>query len=257
MVVAWKARTEVVQISCKEAAMALPPLVLVVDDDAHLREVVRFALEKDGFRTAEAADGQQALAEFEARKPDLLVLDIMMPELDGTEVCRRLRATSRVPIIFLSSRDEEIDRVLGLELGGDDYVSKPFSPRELVARVRAVLRRAAPASAQAAPGSERAVRPKVLARGPLKLDLDAHKAFWQEREVVLTVTEFGIVRTLLGYPGKVFSRDELMSGAYDESTVVSDRTVDSHVRRVRQKFEKVGGDPIRTVFGVGYQLGIE
>ena len=233
-------------------------LVLIVDDDAHIRNVVRFALEKAGLVTAEAANGVQALAEIEACKPDLVVLDIMMPEMDGLEVCRRLRAHSRVPIIFLSSRDEEIDRIVGLELGGDDYVSKPFSPRELVARVRAVLRRANRIEEQSAENDNAHVRePKVLGRGPLKLDLDAHKAFWNKHEVVLTVTEFGIVRTLLGRPGKVFPRDELMTGAYDDNTVVSDRTIDSHVRRVRQKFEKVGGDPIRTVFGVGYQLGIE
>jgi len=233
-------------------------LILIVDDDAHIRNVVRFALHKAGFVTAEAANGVQALAEIEARKPDLVVLDIMMPEMDGTEVCRRLRARCRMPIIFLSSRDEEIDRIVGLELGGDDYVSKPFSPRELVARVRAVLRRANPLDEQDAENDNaKAGEVKVLGRGPLKLDLDAHKAFWNGHEVVLTVTEFGIVRTLLGHPGKVFSRDELMGGAYDDNTVVSDRTIDSHVRRVRQKFEKAGGDPIRTVFGVGYQLGIE
>jgi two-component system OmpR family response regulator len=227
------------------------PLVLIVDDDAHIRNVVRFALQKEGFRTDEAADGRQALARIEAAPPDLVVLDIMMPEMDGTEVCRTLRARSRLPIIFLSSRDEEIDRILGLELGGDDYVSKPFSPRELVARVRAVLRRLQPGPA---PPS---AKPRVLARGPLVLDLDAHKVSWDGKEIVLTVTEFGIVRTLLGYPGKVWSRDELMTGAYDESTVVSDRTIDSHVRRVRQKFAQLGADPIRTVVGVGYQLVIE
>jgi two-component system OmpR family response regulator len=233
-------------------------LILIVDDDAHIRNVVRFALDKAGFVTTEAANGVQALAAVEARKPDLVVLDIMMPEMDGTEVCRRLRARCRVPIIFLSSRDEEIDRIVGLELGGDDYVSKPFSPRELVARVRAVLRRANPLDEQDAENDNaEGGQAKALSRGPLKLDLDAHKAFWNGHEVVLTVTEFGIVRTLLGHPGKVFSRDELMGGAYDDNTVVSDRTIDSHVRRVRQKFEKAGGDPIRTVFGVGYQLGIE
>ena len=168
------------------------------------------------------------------------------------------RSRRASPTWSFSSRDEEIDRIVGLELGGDDYVSKPFSPRELVARVRAVLRRANRIEEQSAENDNAHVRePKVLGRGPLKLDLDAHKAFWNKHEVVLTVTEFGIVRTLLGRPGKVFPRDELMTGAYDDNTVVSDRTIDSHVRRVRQKFEKVGGDPIRTVFGVGYQLGIE
>src|SRR6266705_5219885 len=129
------------------------PTILVVDDDAHIREVIIFALEKAGFRTIEAADGQQALERFAREAPDLVILDIVMPELDGTEVCRRLRRGAQVPIVFLSSKDEEIDRILGLELGGDDYVAKPFSPRELVARVRAILRRArnAPAPVPAAP----------------------------------------------------------------------------------------------------------
>ncbi len=232
--------------------MADPARVLIVDDDAHIRHVVRFALEKAGFLADEAADGRAALARIEAQPPDLLILDIMMPELDGTEVCRQVRARSRLPIIFLSSRDDEVDRIVGLELGGDDYVSKPFSPRELVARVRAVLRRAQPAPSVPSPRER-----KVMGRGPLTLDLDAHTVCWDGHPIVLTVTEFGIVRTLLGYPGKVFTRDELMSGAYDEATVVSDRTIDSHVRRVRQKLEQVGADPIRTVVGVGYQLVIE
>jgi two-component system OmpR family response regulator len=256
MAAAWKCGEEVVQNLCRRpTTVTEPPLVLIVDDDAHIRNVVRFALQKEGFRTDEAADGRQALLRVAAQPPDLVVLDIMMPEMDGTEVCRQLRAHSRLPIIFLSSRDEEIDRILGLELGGDDYVSKPFSPRELCARVRAVLRRARPVAAAPANGQARV--PKLLARGPLVLDLDAHKVTWDGREIVLTVTEFGIVRTLLRYPGKVFGRDELMTGAYDESTVVSDRTIDSHVRRVRQKLAQVGADPIRTVVGVGYRLVIE
>jgi two-component system, OmpR family, response regulator len=235
--------------------MAPAPLILIVDDDGHIRDVIRFALHKEGFAIDEAADGKQALARIEAQTPSLMILDIMMPEMDGIELCRRVRATSRLPIIFLSSRDEEIDRILGLELGGDDYMSKPFSPRELVARVRAVLRRASPAPPQAAPRAN--PEPRLLVRGPLELDLDAHAVRWNARPLVLTVTEFGILRSLLGSPGKVFTRDELMNGAYDDSTVVSDRTIDSHVRRVRQKFEQVGADPIRTVFGVGYQLVIE
>jgi two-component system OmpR family response regulator len=234
--------------------MTPAPLVLIVDDDSHIRDVIRFALQKEGFATDEAADGKQAWVRIETQPPSLMILDIMMPEMDGIELCRRLRARSRLPIIFLSSRDDEIDRILGLELGGDDYMSKPFSPRELVARVRAVLRRAIPATPQEERRAER--EPRLLTRGPLELDLDAHAVRWNAQALVLTVTEFGILRTLLGYPGKVFTRDELMTGAYD-GTVVSDRTIDSHVRRVRQKFEQVGADPIRTVFGVGYQLVIE
>jgi two-component system OmpR family response regulator len=229
-------------------------LILIVDDDLHIREVVRFALEQAGFRTVEAADGREALLRFESASPDLVVLDITMPEMDGTDVCRALRARSRVPIVFLSSRDDEVDRVVGLELGGDDYVVKPFSPRELTARVRAVLRRA---TSPAADPGKRSGEPRTLSQGALRLDLVGFRAFWNDDEVVLTVTEFGIVRTLLGYPGKVFSRSELMDSVYGDGTVVSDRTIDSHVRRVRQKFSQVGGDPIETIHGVGYQLAVK
>src|SRR5204862_5088986 len=168
------------------------PTILVVDDDAHIREVIIFALEKAGFRTIEAADGQQALERFAREAPDLVVLDIVMPELDGTEVCRRLRRGSHVPIVFLSSKDEEIDRILGLELGGDDYLAKPFSPRELVARVRAVLRRVAPA-AGAAPCERQTLR-----HGRLALDLDRFTVSWDGRDAPLTVMELGVLRTLLG-----------------------------------------------------------
>ncbi|HBG07148.1 MAG: two-component system response regulator CreB [Geobacteraceae bacterium GWC2_58_44] len=232
--------------------MAGETLVLVVDDDPHIREVVRFALEKGGFRVVEAEDGKQALTRFAETHPDLMILDITMPELDGTDVCRLIRADSEVPIIFLSSRDDEIDRIVGLELGGDDYVTKPFSPRELLARARAVLRRK-----MAVEKLEKQESPAVAGvkrHGLLSLDLDRFKACWGEAEIALTVTEFGILRTLLGFPGKVFSRDELISGAYQDDTHVSDRTVDSHVRRIRHKFSAAGGDPMETVHGVGYRL---
>ncbi len=230
--------------------------ILIVDDDAHIREVVRFALDKAGFRTVQAGDGREALEVFDRASPDLVVLDILMPEMDGTDVCRQLRARSRVPIVFLSSKDDEVDRIVGLELGGDDYVTKPFSPRELVARVRAVLRRVQPEPVPEAEASGATpARPKVLEYHRLKLDLDRFQAFWDEREVVLTVTELGILRTLMGYPGKVFSRTELMDGAYPEQNIVTERTIDSHVRRVRRKFAEAGGDPIETVHGVGYKLG--
>ncbi|MDS4031185.1 MAG: response regulator [Candidatus Contendobacter sp.] len=227
------------------------PTILVVDDDPHIREVICFALRKDGFATVEAENGEQALARFQETRPDLVVLDIVMPELDGTEVCKALRRVSTVPIVFLSSRDDEVDRILGLELGGDDYVTKPFSPRELVARVRAILRRGkgeTPHELQIPEGH-------WIEHGRLRLDLDRYAAFWQGREVVLTLTEFGILRTLLNHPGKVFNRDQLMDGSYQDYRVVSDRTIDSHVRRVRAKFKALGADPIETLHGIGYRLG--
>ncbi len=223
--------------------------VLVVDDDPGIRDVVCFALQKAGYATTTAADGEQALARFAADPPALVVLDILMPELDGVEVCRRLRGDARgraVPIVFLSSKDDEVDRIVGLEVGGDDYVSKPFSPRELVARVRAILRRAAQPPAEAG---------RALRHGRLALDPGRYQASWDGRELALTLTEFGILRTLLRRPGFVSTREALMNEAYELHKVVSDRTIDSHVRRVRAKFAALGADPIETVHGVGYKLG--
>ncbi len=225
--------------------------VLIVDDDPGIREVVRIALRREGFETIEARDGKEALAIFESERPDAVVLDILMPEMDGTEVCRALRGRSSVPIVFLSSKDEEIDRVLGLEMGGDDYVTKPFSPRELVARVRAVLRRASGVLAAAPEGRAR----REARHGRLRLDLDAYRAFWDESEVVLTVTEFGLLETLLRHPGRVYSRTELMEGGYAEEHWVADRTIDSHIRRIRKKFAAVGADPVETSPGRGYKAG--
>lgn len=223
------------------------PRILVVDDDSHIRDIVRFALEREGFSVIEAENGAEGLALVEKEKPDLALLDIMMPEMDGSEVCRRLRKKSAMPIIFLTSRDDEIDRVLGLELGGDDYVAKPFSPRELVARIKAVLRRTQPIVAPPAQSAE-------LRVGALRLDLDQVRAYWNETEVVLTATEFGLLRTLAERPGKVFSRDALMDGAYQDERYVSDRTMDSHIRRIRAKFLAAGGAIIETVHGLGYKL---
>jgi len=223
--------------------------ILVVDDDPGLREVLSFALTKAGFAVAVANDGIQALARVDAERPDLVVLDILMPELDGLEVCRRLRADPRkraLPILFLSSKDDEVDRIVGLEMGGDDYLAKPFSPRELVARVRALLRRATtPAAAADA----------QLRHGKLTLDLERFQAQWHGRVLDLTLTEFGILRTLMRRPGRVCTRDALMNEAYELHKVVSDRTIDSHVRRVRGKFAELGVDPVETVHGVGYKLG--
>lgn len=225
-------------------------LVLVADDESHIREVVLFALSQAGFETIEASNGKQAVELFEQEQPQLIILDVLMPEMDGTEVCKHIRSISNVPILFLSSRDDEIDKVLGLELGGDDYITKPFSPREVVARVKAVFRRMGYPNADQPEQSG-----KKLKHGKLRLDPDRFEAFWEDHAVVLTSTEFGLLRTLLGFPGKVFSRDELMSGAYDYQTTVTDRTIDSHIRRLRKKFKQVGSDPVETVHGVGYRLG--
>lgn len=228
-----------------------PHTVLLVDDDPSLRDVVRMALELAGFRVIEASDGQKGLALAQTERVSAVVLDIMMPELDGLAVCRELRKTSRVPIVFLSSRDDELDRVLGLELGGDDYVSKPFSPRELVARVRAVVRRSEGAAPPSASSKE-----VTLQRGPLMMDLEAWRVSWNGAAVTLTVMEFQLLATLMTTPSKVFTREELIDRAYD-GVVVSDRTVDSHLRRVRQKLAAVGAsEVVETVHGVGYRLSV-
>jgi two-component system, OmpR family, response regulator len=221
--------------------------ILVVDDDGHIREVVRFALSRAGHTVREAEHGRAALHAFAEREPHLIVLDIVMPEEDGLATCREIRKHSRVPIIFLSSRDDELDRVLGLELGGDDYVSKPFSPRELVARVSAVLRRTSAPSATPA-GAE------LLQSGALRLDLVRHRCDLAGRELILTVTEFDLLHALLSAPGRVLSRAQLIERAYDGDHHVTERTIDSHVRRLRKKLGDAGVDPIETVYGVGYRL---
>jgi two-component system OmpR family response regulator len=220
--------------------------VLVVDDDGHIRDVMRFTLQQGGYQVVEAKDGAAAVTLFDAGGIDLIVLDIVMPESDGLEVCRRIRHKSRVPIIFVSSRDEELDRVLGLELGADDYLVKPFSPRELLARVKAVLRRLAPPPAED--------KPQLQKRGALEMDLLRHRCTWMGKEVVLTVTEFALLQSLLAAPGRVFSRGELVDRAYGNGHVITERTVDSHVRRIRQKLAALGADPIETVYGLGYRL---
>ncbi|OGP60667.1 MAG: two-component system response regulator CreB [Deltaproteobacteria bacterium RBG_13_61_14] len=222
------------------------PTILAIDDDPHIREILEFTLTKAGFKVILARDGKEGIQAFQAHRPDLVILDILMPELDGAEVCKQLRAQSQVPILFLTSVDDEVDRILGLEMGGDDYITKPFSPREVAARVKAVLRRAS--------RPEPASPPRRLCHGSLRLDLDCYKAYWDDTEVPLTVTEFRIVQSLMAHPGKVYSRDELLDLAYAEGTVVTDRTIDSHIKRIRRKFEVAGGDPIATMHGAGYRL---
>lgn len=221
--------------------------VLLVDDDAHIRQVLAFAFDKAGIRTVEAEDGEAALAMADLHRPDLIVLDINMPRMDGLEVCRRLRAQGEVPILFLSSRDDEIDRVLGIELGADDYVVKPFSPREVVARVKAILRRS---------GSAPAPRPETVSHGGLTLDAEGWAARWRGDEVALTVTEFSLLRALADAPGRFLSRDQIIDRLHGPGFAITDRTIDSHVRNLRRKFAEAGcHDLIETRAGVGYRLG--
>ncbi|MEE4451174.1 response regulator transcription factor [Novosphingobium resinovorum] len=227
----------------------MPATILIVDDDPHIRHLLVFAFGKAGLETIEAADGEEALAQVERNAPDLVVLDINMPRMDGLEVCRRLRATSEVPIFFLSSRDDEIDRVLGIELGGDDYVVKPFSPREVVARTMAILRRTAPRAPQAEASP-------VIRHARLSLDTEGWAAQWNGRDVSLTVTEFTILRTLMASPTRIFSRDQIIDHVRGPGFALTDRTVDSHVRNLRRKFaEAGGGDVVETRAGIGYRLG--
>jgi two-component system OmpR family response regulator len=229
----------------------MPRNILVVDDDSHIRQLIGFALDKAGLQAIEAEDGEKALAIAAERAVDLVILDINMPRMDGLEVCRRLRAESDVPILFLSSRDDEIDRVLGIELGADDYVVKPFSPRELVARVGAILRRTAarPPEVAAAGASE-------IRHGKLRLDIEAWQAHWDGAEVPLTVTEFELLKTLAAMPSRVFSRDSIIDRLHGPGFALTDRTIDSHVRNLRAKFGAAGGtDVIETRAGIGYRLG--
>lgn len=223
--------------------------ILVVDDERRIREVVEYALAKEGYRVSSAADGAQALAAFERDAPDLVVLDVMLPGIDGLELCRRMRRTSSAPILFLSARSDEVDRIVGLEVGGDDYLVKPFSPRELLARVRAVLRRFQAAEQKSEP-SPRA----LLSQGRLELDKERFEARFAGTLVALTSTEFALLCALLERPGVVLSRAQLMQRAYT-GEVVTERTLDSHVRRIRAKFRAFSADPIATVHGVGYKAG--
>jgi two-component system OmpR family response regulator len=227
----------------------MSPHILVADDDPHIREVICFALEKADMKTTAVADGAAALREIGRRAPDLVVLDIGMPEMDGLEVCRRLRQTSDVPVLFLSARDEEIDRVLGLEMGGDDYVTKPFSPRELVARVKVILRRARPAPPE--PADDR-----QFALGKLTLAPASHGASFDGKPLALTGIEFSILKGFLMRPQHVLDRDAVMANAYAGRIHVADRTVDSHIRNIRAKLAAAGClDIIETVHGVGFRLG--
>jgi len=221
--------------------------ILVVDDEARIRDVVQYALEREGFRVVLAADGGEALERLDQTEVDLVILDVLMPDLDGLSVCRTIRQRSSLPIIFLSSRSEEVDRILGLELGGDDYVTKPFSPRELATRVKAVLRRTAVGDPADGDAGER------LVHGPIHIDLPRHEVRARGEKIDLTVTEFGVLQALLQRPGRVLTRSQLIDHAYAGDHCITERTIDTHVRRIRAKMRHLGIDPIETVHGLGYK----
>jgi DNA-binding response OmpR family regulator len=223
--------------------------ILLVDDEDSVQKLLTYPLERDGFRVVSARDGEEALMRFAEEAVDLVVLDIMLPKLDGLEVCKRLRAESSVPIIMLTARDDEFDTVLGLELGADDYITKPFSIREFRSRVRALLRRAG-TSGRDAPEAE------PLKAGVLHLDLDRREARVNGRTLELTYVEFELLRTLVAQPGKVFSRRSLLQAIWGDSAYREPRTIDVHVRHLREKVEEDPSEPelILTVRGAGYRL---
>ncbi|BCV23938.1 MAG TPA: response regulator transcription factor [Firmicutes bacterium] len=221
--------------------------ILVVDDEATIVEFVRINLEKAGFTVLSAGDGDTALALATSERPDLIVLDVMLPGRDGFEVCRELRRTSSTPIIMLTARDEDIDKILGLELGADDYITKPFNPRELVARIKAILRRV---------DRSGKMDGRVIARGRLQLDLDRHQVTAGGRLVDLTPKEFELLELLMNNPGRVFSRETLLERLWGYDFFGDSKTVDVHIRRLREKVEEDPSSPthILTVWGVGYKF---
>jgi len=220
------------------------PRILVVDDEPQIVDLLRSYLRRDGFTVEQAADGEAALAAFGRLRPDLVILDLMLPKVDGREVCRRIRDASHTPIIMLTARDEETDKLLGLELGADDYITKPFSPREVVARVRAVLRR----------GTREAT--DLVRAGDLTIDLRAHEVSLQGRRVELTPTEFRLLEILAGHPNQVFTRMQLIDRVQGHAFDGYERTVDAHVKNLRGKVEPDPRNPryIMTVYGVGYKF---
>jgi DNA-binding response OmpR family regulator len=222
--------------------------ILLVDDEESIQKLLTYPLERDGFRVVQAWDGEEALERFGQEDVDLVVLDIMLPKLDGIEVCKQLRARSTVPIIMLTARDDELDKVLGLELGADDYITKPFSIREFRSRVRALLRRAAIGR----PGPD----DDMIEAGPLALDIGRRHVEVRGRPVQLTYVEFELLRTLAAAPGRVFSRRMLLESLWGDADYRDPRTIDVHVRHLREKLEQEPREPefIFTVRGVGYRF---
>ncbi|HEV7253947.1 MAG TPA: response regulator transcription factor [Mesorhizobium sp.] len=229
--------------------------IALVDDDRNILTSVSIALESEGYRVETYTDGASALEGFGSRPPNLAILDIKMPRMDGMELLRRLRQKTDLPVIFLTSKDDEIDELFGLKMGADDFIRKPFSQRLLVERVKAVLRRAS-AREQAGNPKLPAQAARSLERGQLVMDQERHTCTWKGEPVTLTVTEFLILHSLAQRPGVVKSRDALMDSAYDEQVYVDDRTIDSHIKRLRKKFKAVDEEfeMIETLYGVGYRF---
>jgi two-component system response regulator ChvI len=236
----------------------MPVTIALVDDDRNILTSVSIALQAEGFSTRVYSDGEAALKALVDNPPDLAVLDVKMPKMDGMELLRRLREKSELPVIFLTSKDEEIDEALGLAMGADDYITKPFSQRLLIARIRAILRRAELRASPADEGQPESEAPQIV-RGRLTMDPARHRVAWAGRDVTLTVTEFMILEALAQRPGVVKSRNQLMDVAYQDDIYVDDRTIDSHIKRLRRKFRSA--DPefkaIETLYGVGYRFAEE
>lgn len=229
----------------------MAPKILVVDDEAPILELISFNLGKEGYEVTIASDGEEALRKAHDVKPDLVVLDVMLPGIDGFEVCRHIRRSSRVPVLMLTACKEEIDRVVGLEIGADDYVTKPFSTRELLARVKALLRRANWTGPEEKP-TEAAIR-----AGDLLIDLDQRRVAVRGEDVSLTFTEFELLRTMAETPGRVYTRDNLLERIWGPNFFGDVRTVDVHIRHLREKIERDPANPefIHTIRGVGYRFG--
>ncbi|HEX8450030.1 MAG TPA: response regulator transcription factor [Allosphingosinicella sp.] len=236
----------------------MPVTIALVDDDRNILTSVSIALQAEGFTTRVYSDGEAALKALVDNPPDLAVLDVKMPKMDGMELLRRLREKLDLPVIFLTSKDEEIDEALGLALGADDYVTKPFSQRLLVARIRAILRRAEARAAPVREGEQETESPQIV-RGGLAMDPARHRVTWKGRDVTLTVTEFMILEALAQRPGVVKSRNQLMDVAYQDDIYVDDRTIDSHIKRLRRKFRAADSEfkGIETLYGVGYRFAEE
>ena len=232
-------------------------VIALVDDDRNILTSVSIALQQEGFVTRVYSDGATALKAFADNPPDLGVFDIKMPGIDGMELLRRLRETSAVPVIFLTSKDDELDEALGLAMGADDYIAKPFSQRLLIARIRAILRRQELARGEASSGPGEP-DPPLIERGRLVMDSARHKVRWDNRDVSLTVTEFLILEALAMRPGVVKNRNQLLDTAYSDDVYVDDRTIDSHIKRIRRKFRAADPDfdAIETLYGVGYRFDI-